>query len=210
MTSINRIGSSVIELRDGSKSIEYWIALRNYLETSVDGLEEVLNTEDSVVLIFEQQGLCDESLIKKLVTGFQVTTGNTLSEPRIFKVPVSYSSSNTDLSEVAKKLKLSEEDVVLKHSEAIYQISMFGFMPGFAYLTGLPKPLQLPRKQKPSLQIPSGSVAIAEHYSGIYPVDSPGGWYVLGYTDFSFLTQAQNNERLPTPGDCVKFIPTIK
>jgi hypothetical protein len=92
-------------------------------------------------------------------------------------VPTLYDGD--DLAEVART---SGVDVVREHSRAQYEVSFIGFMPGFAYLRGLPEPLVLPRRASPRPKVPRGSVAIAAHYSGIYSSESPGGWHLLGRT----------------------------
>ena len=80
---------------------------------------------------------------------------------------------------------------------------MIGFLPGFPYLLGLPEVLHLPRKTSPNTRVPMGSVAIADVFSGIYPIQSPGGWYIVGNTSFELL----DSKGLSTlsVGDTVKF-----
>jgi KipI family sensor histidine kinase inhibitor len=84
-----------------------------------------------------------------------------------------------DLEELTK---LTGVDVVRVHSDARYEVSFIGFMPGFAYLRGLPESLVVPRRANPRARVPRGSVAIAARYAGVYPSDSPGGWHLLGRT----------------------------
>lgn len=92
-------------------------------------------------------------------------------------VPALYDGE--DLAEVSRATGV---DVARIHSSADYEVSFIGFMPGFAYLRGLPESLVLPRRASPRPKVPRGSIAIAAHYSGIYPTESPGGWHLLGRT----------------------------
>jgi inhibitor of KinA len=82
---------------------------------------------------------------------------------------------------------------------------MLGFMPGFPYLAGLPTELQVPRKDRPRLNAPAGSVAIAGDQAGIYPVVSPGGWQIIGRTPVRLFNPHFANPSLLQPGDRVRF-----
>lgn len=106
-----------------------------------------------------------------------------------------------DLEDVARATGLSARGVEAAHAGARYVVSLVGFMPGFAYLRGLPDRLVLPRRASPRPRVPARSVAIAASYSGVYPSDSPGGWHLLGrapaFVPFSLAL-----------GDEVRFVPT--
>jgi KipI family sensor histidine kinase inhibitor len=84
--------------------------------------------------------------------------------------------------EVERLTGLRREEIVEIHSGAIYDVWLLGFMPGFPYLGSLDLRLRIPRKIRPDLAVPAGSVAIAEEFTGVYPADSPGGWHVIGRT----------------------------
>ncbi len=87
-----------------------------------------------------------------------------------------------DLAAVSESTRLTGDEIVRLHSEADYVVRMIGFMPGFPYLAGLPAALQVPREERPRLEVPAGSVAIAGNQAGIYPVIVSGGWQVIGRT----------------------------
>lgn len=91
--------------------------------------------------------------------------------------------SGEDLAEVCKKLKLSKDTFIDLHASS-YRIAMVGFREYFPYLLGLDDKLNIPRRDTPRTKIKKGSVAIAAGQTGIYPEDSPGGWHIIGYTDF--------------------------
>lgn len=93
-------------------------------------------------------------------------------------VPVRYDGA--DLADVAERSGLSVRDVVRLHSGAEYRVDFFGFAPGFAFLSGLPALLRLPRRDSPRTRVPEGSVAIANEYTAVYPSASPGGWHLIG------------------------------
>ena len=125
-----------------------------------------------------------------------------LSAP--IEIPVRY--NGPDLPEVAERLQLAENEVVRLHTETVYTVFMIGFLPGFPYLGPLPKVLELPRRDTPRLRVPAGSVAIAGQQTGIYPQPSPGGWHLIGHTDFPLFNPAQNPPAFLQSGMRVQFV----
>jgi KipI family sensor histidine kinase inhibitor len=119
------------------------------------------------------------------------------------RIPVRY--DGPDLEEVAVATGLGVDEVVALHSGATYQVAFCGFLPGFAYLVGLPERLRLPRRPTPRPRVAAGSVAIADGFSGVYPSDSPGGWHLLGHTDVSLWNPECTPPGLLVPGSAVVF-----
>ena len=127
---------------------------------------------------------------------------------RHLEIPVHYGgASGLDLESVAATLALSPRDVIRLHSEREYTVYMMGFTPGFPYMGILNERLTLPRMSTPRTHVPAGSVAIAGSQTGIYPLDSPGGWHILGWTPLKLFDPTSENPFLFAPGDVVKFIP---
>ena len=125
---------------------------------------------------------------------------------RRVEVPVVYGNDfGPDLESVASARGLSIEAVVALHSAAIYRVCLIGFTPGFPYLGGLPETLATPRLPTPRTSVPAGSVAIGGRQCGIYPVDSPGGWSILGRTPLRLFDIQQVEPCLLSPGDEVVF-----
>jgi len=120
-------------------------------------------------------------------------------------IPVKYDGG--DLAELAEKLGLSVDEVVALHSGAEYTVVAVGFLPGFPYLTGCPEKLRVPRRATPRVVVPAGSVAIAGGLTGIYPVESPAGWHLLGRTNARLFDPDAAKPALLTPGDRVVFEP---
>lgn len=127
---------------------------------------------------------------------------------RLVEVPVCYGGDfGPNLPFVAAHAGLSEREVVALHSGRDYRIYMLGFLPGFPYLGGMDERLYCPRLETPRTRIPAGSVGIGGKQTGIYPLDSPGGWQLIGRTPLT-LFDADNGGQLPyTAGDRIRFVP---
>ncbi|HSJ89454.1 MAG TPA: 5-oxoprolinase subunit PxpB [Anaerolineales bacterium] len=130
-----------------------------------------------------------------------------LKKPRRIEVPVRYGGEyGIDLQFVADSHHLSVEDVIRIHSEKTYTIYMMGFTPGFPYMGKLDDLLVTPRLDSPRTRVPSGTVAIAGSQTGIYPIDSPGGWRLIGYTSLQLFDPKSESPFLFSPGDEVRFV----
>jgi KipI family sensor histidine kinase inhibitor len=128
---------------------------------------------------------------------------------RHLEIPVLYgNASGPDLEPVATTLSLSPSELIRLHSEHEYTVYMMGFTPGFPYMGTLNEKLIMPRMSTPRTHVPAGSVAIAGSQTGIYPVGSPGGWHILGWTPLKLFDPTSETPFLFAPGDTVKFLPT--
>ena len=108
-----------------------------------------------------------------------------------------------DLDEVARTWGRAPADVLL---QTPFTVAFCGFAPGFGYLTGLPAHLQLPRHPTPRPRVPAGSVATAGPYVGIYPRETPGGWWLLGRTRITLFDPDRQPPALLSPGTVVRFV----
>lgn len=125
--------------------------------------------------------------------------------PRHFDIPVTYNGD--DLDEVATRTAMSRDEVIARHTGAMYTVVCLGFSRAFPYLSGLDRALWLPRRDTPRVRVPAGSVAIAAEQTGVYPQASPGGWHLLGRTDAVLFDEHHDPPSLVQPGDHVRFIP---
>lgn len=139
----------------------------------------------------------------KDISGWTLDSGEALASTLV-DIPVSYRGE--DLEPVARSTGLSVRDVIRTHCNADYQVAFCGFAPGFAYLTGLPKVLQVPRRQSPRTRVEAGSVALAGEFCGIYPRPSPGGWQIIGHTDLTVWDSSRQVPALLAPGTRVRFV----
>lgn len=128
--------------------------------------------------------------------------------PRQFEVPVRYGgASGLDLEAAAASSSLSASDVIRLHSERTYTVYMMGFTPGFPYMGTLHEKLRLPRLETPRTLVKAGTVAIAGDQTGIYPLDSPGGWRLIGWTSLRLFDPHRGEPFYFAPGDEVRFVP---
>jgi KipI family sensor histidine kinase inhibitor len=123
--------------------------------------------------------------------------------PREHRIVVTY--DGPDLGAVAAATGLSTEDVVARHENRSYTVDLLGFVPGWAYLSTLDPAIQLPRRPEPRARVAAGSVAIAGAQTGIYPLDTPGGWHIIGHTDAVMFDASREPPALLSPGDTVRF-----
>jgi KipI family sensor histidine kinase inhibitor len=128
-------------------------------------------------------------------------------KPRQVEVPTRYGGEyGIDLENVARHLALGIKDVIRLHSEKIYTVYMMGFMPGYPYMGKLDDALIMPRLETPRTRVAAGTVAIAGLQTGIYSVESPGGWNLIGWTPLQLFDPKSDAPFLFAPGDEVKFI----
>ncbi len=126
--------------------------------------------------------------------------------PRLVRIPVAYGGEfGPDLEAVAAETGLSAAEVIAAHSGGLYRVYFIGFTPGFPFLGGMDPRLAVPRLPQPRLRVPRGSVGIAGRQTGIYPLESPGGWRVIGRTQVALYDPERSSPVLLRPGDQVRF-----
>ncbi|KAB2336689.1 5-oxoprolinase subunit PxpB [Cytobacillus depressus] len=130
------------------------------------------------------------------------------SEPRLVTIPVVYGGEfGPDLENVAEYNGLSVEDVIEIHSANDYLVYMIGFAPGFPFMGGMDERIATPRKESPRLAITPGSVGIAGKQTGIYPLETPGGWQIIGRTPLDLFLPEVSPPTLLQSGDRIRFEP---
>ena len=170
------------------------------LEDSVPGYAALVVYYDPLLLSFEQV----EAHIRAAL--LQTAGQEEHAPPRVVEIPVVYGGeAGPDLGFVARHCGLSEAEVVRIHCERPYPVFMMGFMPGFPYLGGMDARIAAPRLEIPRSRVPPGSVGIAGEQTGIYPLESPGGWQIIGRTPVRLFDPDMQPPFLLSPGDMVQF-----
>ncbi len=127
-------------------------------------------------------------------------------EQSLITIPVIYGGPDApDLPRISKWTRLSIEKIIKIHSTTEYHVAAVGFMPGFGYLTGLPRKLQTPRHDTPRLQVPAGAVGIGGTFTGVYPFASPGGWNLIGKTKLKMFDHSAPDQSIFKSGMRVRF-----
>lgn len=128
------------------------------------------------------------------------------TKARLLKIPVCYDSVFAlDGALICRQKKISFEELVNLHTQKTYHVFMIGFLPGFAYMGSVDSRIATPRLEKPRTLVPEGSVGIAGEQTGIYPLDSPGGWNIIGKTPVKLFDVNKTEPTLFHPGDEVQF-----
>ncbi len=126
----------------------------------------------------------------------------------LIEIPVCYGGEfGPDLEYVAQQHSLTTDDVIEIHSSVNYRVYLIGFAPGFPYLGGMSTRIATPRRESPRLSIPAGSVGIAGEQTGVYPLETPGGWQLIGCTPWKLFLPEQTPPIRLTVGDQVRFRP---
>ena len=125
---------------------------------------------------------------------------------RKIKIPVCYSEKyGLDLQDISKATNLPIKEIIKLHTAKKYRVYMIGFLPGFAYMGEVDEQIAMPRKKQPRIDVDAGSVGIAGMQTGIYPLDSPGGWQIIGKTPVKLFDKEKDDPVLLQPGDEIEF-----
>ena len=188
-------------------------AMRTVIEAAIDegklkGIVELVPTYGSLLVVYDQLTVGYAGLIEQLKILAEGLEGVEIPDREVVEIPVVYGGEyGPDLGIVAQLNSISEDEVIKRHSEAEYPIYMLGFVAGFPYLGGMDKSIAAPRKQTPRLKIPAGSVGIAGQQTGIYSVESPGGWQIIGRTPLKLYDADREKTILLRAGQSIRFKP---
>ena len=175
---------------------------------AVPGVVETVPTYRSLLVLYDPLFIPLEELKRRLKEIEGELQQLPLPEPKLTRIPVLYGGEyGPDLKYVADYHRSTAEEIVRFHCSRPYLIYLIGFMPGFPYMGELPEALVTPRLKTPRLVVPMGSVAIAQKQTGIYPMDSPGGWQILGRTPVRMFDAEKEPPAYLRMGDLVQFYP---
>jgi inhibitor of KinA len=175
---------------------------------SVPGLVETVPTYRSLLVMYDPQVSRADAVRAALMEALASQATVDAPEGRLVEIPVHYGGAcGPDLADVAAHCGLTEQAVIELHAQPVYAVAMLGFAPGFAYLLGLPEVLATPRLATPRLRVPPGSVGIAGAQTGVYALETPGGWRIIGRTDLALFDLAREVPFVLQAGDRVRFIP---
>lgn len=183
-------------------------AVQMMKEQHIEGVVDVIPAFCSLLINYDPRVVTYGEIKERIqkIVRLEVKTGEV--RKRIFEIPVCYGGEyGPDLGNIAEHAGLSEEEVIEIHSSRDYLIYMLGFLPGFTYLGGLDERIHTPRLANPRIKINAGSVGIGGSQTGIYPLDSPGGWQLMGMTPVKTYDPGRENSILVEAGDYIRFVP---
>ena len=203
------LGDSAITIELGSERSPHLLrrvhaAATLIREARLDDVEDVVPAYLTLTVFYNPLRISFNQLSQRVVEVLSKRElHNTAEEPRHHLIPVKY--SGLDLDAVAEQTGLKRDEVIELHTARSYTVDLLGFVPGWAYLSELHPRLQIPRRPQPRRRVPAGSVAIAATQTGIYPLETPGGWHILGYTGTVMFDARRDPPALLRPGDTVRF-----
>lgn len=197
------IGDDLLSLRTGDAGMAQ--ALAEHLRPF--GWREVVAGMEEVVVQFDLMAETPGKARARLEAAMQGAPLRMAESGEIVEIPVRYGGAEgPDLEDLCAVRGMCAAQVIGLHSGAIYRVEMIGFTPGFAYCSGLDPRLASPRRSTPRTHVPAGSVGIGGAQTGVYALDGPGGWQIIGRTSLALFDAAAREPFLLRPGQHVRFV----
>jgi inhibitor of KinA len=170
----------------------------------LNGVVETVPTFRSLMVLYDPV-VTDGASLAADIEGLE-DSGEAPRQATLWRIPACYEGRYApDLEDVAQRTGLTTDGVAAMHAATRFNVYMVGFVPGFPYMGDLPRSLALPRRTDPRVRVPAGSIAIASNMTAIYPVESPGGWHLIGSTPVRLFDLRAARPALLSPGDEVAF-----
>lgn len=177
-------------------------------QKNIPGITEMIPTFRSLLVSYDMLQISYSKLSVMLSVLSRELEMNQAAHHRIVKIPCCYGARfGADLTDMERLTGLSREEIIELHSSVDYKIYMLGFLTGFVYLGGLDKRLEVPRLDTPRVRIGKGAVGIGGNQTGIYPMDSPGGWRLIGGTPVDLYDPEREDPVLLRAGEYIRFVP---
>ena len=169
---------------------------------------EVVPGYDSLVCVFDLASQSVESTKRHIEDLLARSPREASQAGQLVEIPVHYGGKDgPDMERICASSKLSVDEVIALHSQVDYRVCMMGFIPGFTFLSPAPEKLHHPRLATSRAKVPAGSIGIANWQTGIYGLESPGGWQIIGRTPLSIFDIKRDVPFLLNAGDRVRFVP---
>lgn len=170
------------------------------------GILDLVPSYRSLLVIYDPLRTSLDEVKTEIKNMWNSTDQSRLPQPQTVKIPVVYGGEHgPDLQRVAQYHNLIPREVIGFHTRPAYRVYMIGFTPGYPYLGEVPDAIATPRRETPRTLVPKGSVGIAQKQTGIYPVDSPGGWQIIGWTPVTLFDPFGKPPSRLVMGDRVQF-----
>lgn len=177
-------------------------------EQHIEGVVDMIPAFCTLLINYDPRVISYDEMKMRMEKILSVEIAAGARKKKVFEIPVCYGGEfGPDLPTIAEHAGLSEQEVIDIHTSTDYLIYMLGFLPGFTYLGGLDERIHTPRLANPRIRIPAGSVGIGGSQTGIYPMDSPGGWQLMGLTPVKTYDPEREVPILVEAGDYIRFVP---
>jgi inhibitor of KinA len=190
-------------------AMQYWLQQHHF-----EGLKDIIIAYSSLSVIYDAtqiknrykpEGTVFDFVRDKLSEAYEKSS-IVDKDSLVKRIPVCYDPEVAlDILFVASEKNLELAEIIKLHTSVIYRVYMIGFQPGFPYMASTDERIIIPRKEKPRAVVPSGCVGLAGSQTGIYSVDSPGGWQIIGRTPIKLFNRLKANSLIIKPGDRVQF-----
>lgn len=177
-------------------------------EQQIEGVVDMIPAFCSLLINYDPRVVSYDEMRARLERILSIEIAMGARRKKVYEIPVCYGGEyGPDLETIAEHAGLSKQEVIDIHSSTDYLIYMLGFLPGFTYLGGLDERIHTPRLSNPRIKIAAGSVGIGGSQTGIYPMDSPGGWQLMGMTPVKTYDPKREVPILVEAGDYIRFVP---
>lgn len=204
------LGDSAITIRFGTERSPELLArihatAATIARAKITAVEDIVPAYLALTIFYDCLGRSYADLSAELVALCEAAPDSATGsgDSREHVIPARY--DGPDLESVAAATGLAIEDVISRHVARTYTVDVLGFVPGFAYMSELDEAIALPRLPQPRPRVPAGSIAIAGRQTAVYPLDTPGGWHLIGRTDTVMFDPARREPALLRAGDTVRF-----
>lgn len=202
---VKLLGENAVVLESNDATHDIIHATTALIRTaSLAGVTDIVPAYTSIALVFDLLQINVNELVKS-IENIKSSRVSIHSNTILHHIPVDY-EKGLDWEEVVRITGLTKPEIIQKHTAAEYRVEMMGFVPGFIYLSGMDEHLHAPRKVNPRVRVPAGAVGIGGSQTGIYALESPGGWQIIGQTDVVLFDVGTVPPNRLNVGDRVQFV----
>ena len=207
MFEIINIGDSFISVNFIEKKINLFEVSKQLEKSKIKEIEDIVYSNSSIGIEYDSDKTNYKTLSDKINNHLQsLKINSNKKKTKMWTIPICYDKEFAlDIDKISKLTNLSKSSIIKIHLNQIYRVNMIGFVPGFVYMKNLNNQLKINRKKNPRLTVPKGSIGIADNMCGIYNIQSPGGWNILGRTPLSFFSIYNSPPIKIKPEDEIQF-----
>jgi len=187
---IINIGDSFVSVNFIEKKINLFEVSKQLEKSKIKEIDDIVYSNSSIGIEYDSDKTNYKTISDKINNHLQsLKINSNKKKTKMWTIPICYDKEFAlDIDKISKSTGLSNSSIKKIHLNQIYRVNMIGFIPGFVYMKNLNDQLKISRKKNPRLTVPEGSIGIADNMCGIYNIQSPGGWNILGRTPLSFFS----------------------